>query len=319
MRHPVRFAFLRGGLEYPRIASWSAAIIPTSPNLPLQGHISLTATPGQVVVHWVTRDMGKAPQVQWGRASGSYARSALARGPSPKTYTRDDMCGAPANSSGWFDPGWMHSAVMDDLIPGETYYYRYGDPPYSDSSSKGDGGSAWSNEAQFSAPKPAGPEHSVRILAVADLGQAEADGSLEVSQMQASLITTKRLREELDAGAYDLLVHNGDISYARGYSTQWDVYWDQLSGVVTRVPYMTSIGNHERDWPGTGSAGGSDSGGECGVAYDRRTSMPTEAEDAPWYSFDIGPVHFLQYSTGEETDSEYKICSFDMPLARSCV
>lgn len=94
-------------------------------------------------------------------------------------------------------------------------------------------------------------------------------------------------------------IHNGDISYARGYATQWDVYWDQLSKVVTRVPYMTTIGNHERDWPGTGSAGEWDSGGECGIAYERQIKMPTQSEDTPWYSFDLGPVHFLQYSTGE--------------------
>ena len=24
--------------------------------------------------------------------------------------------------------------------------------------------------------------------------------------------------------------------------------------------------------------------------------MPTSAEDKPWYSFDFGPIHFLQYS-----------------------
>ncbi|WZN63352.1 hypothetical protein HKI87_07g49000 [Chloropicon roscoffensis] len=34
------------------------------------------------------------------------------------------------------------------------------------------------------------------------------------------------------------------------------------------VPYMTTIGNHERDWPNSGGRyGGQDSGGECGVPY----------------------------------------------------
>jgi hypothetical protein len=39
------------------------------------------------------------------------------------------------------------------------------------------------------------------------------------------------------------------------------------------------------------------SGGECGIAYERRIQMPTPADDKPWYSFDFGPIHFLQYST----------------------
>ncbi len=47
-------------------------------------------------------------------------------------------------------------------------------------------------------------------------------------------------------------MHNGDISYARGYSSQWDAFFDQLGPVVRRLPYMTTIGNHERDWPETG-------------------------------------------------------------------
>ena len=93
---------------------------------------------------------------------------------------------------------------------------------------------------------------------------------------------------------------NGDLSYARGYAVQWETFFDQLSPVVRRMPLMTVIGNHERDWPGSGDRFGMayDSGGECGVPYELRTGMPAAGRDRPWYSFDHGPVHFLQYSTG---------------------
>lgn len=62
---------------------------------------------------------------------------------------------------------------------------------------------------------------------------------------------------------------------------------------------MTTIGNHERNWPHSGDRFPAqyDSGGECGVPYERRLQMPRPAEDKPWYSFDFGPIHFLQYST----------------------
>ena len=41
-------------------------------------------------------------------------------------------------------------------------------------------------------------------------------------------------------------VHNGDISYARGYFSQWDNFFDQLYPLASRLPYMTCPGNHER-------------------------------------------------------------------------
>ena len=47
---------------------------------------------------------------------------------------------------------------------------------------------------------------------------------------------------------------------------------------------MVAPGNHERDWPHSGSklAYGDDSGGECGVAHERRLLMPSTRQDAPW-------------------------------------
>ena len=39
---------------------------------------------------------------------------------------------------------------------------------------------------------------------------------------------------------------------------------------------------------------------QCGIPYYRRTRMPTAEEDKPWFSFDFGPIHFIQYSTGKE-------------------
>ena len=38
-------------------------------------------------------------------------------------------------------------------------------------------------------------------------------------------------------------------------------------------------------------------GGECGVAHEKRFKMPLPAPGAFFYSFDFGPIHFLQYST----------------------
>lgn len=71
----------------------------------------------------------------------------------------------------------------------------------------------------------------------------------------------------------------------RGYSTQWDNFYSQLEPIASRVPYMVSVGNHERNWPGSGDRWGgfgiADSGGECGVAHALRARMPYQGECAP--------------------------------------
>lgn len=59
-------------------------------------------------------------------------------------------------------------------------------------------------------------------------------------------------------------------------------FHEQVEPLAARLPYMTSLGNHERDWPGSGYMEGDDSGGECGVATERRFLMPTPAQDAYW-------------------------------------
>ena len=69
-------------------------------------------------------------------------------------------------------------------------------------------------------PPLAGPDAVVKFLAIADLGQAEVDQSFEQTEMGASLQTTERLAAE--TGHHQLLIHNGDISYARGFQTIWD-------------------------------------------------------------------------------------------------
>jgi hypothetical protein len=76
-----------------------------------------------MMVQWVTRDAGK-PSVRWGNASGQLMHTALG---DSSTYTAADLCGAPANTSGWMDPGWLHGAVMEGLQPGTRYWYQYGD------------------------------------------------------------------------------------------------------------------------------------------------------------------------------------------------
>ena len=63
----------------------------------------------------------------------------------------------------------------------------------------------------------------------------------------------------------------------------------------------THAGNHERDWPGTGTRfdfpPARDSGGECGVAYDKRFPMPLPGKDKEWCgpaAWHHHPVHAVE-------------------------
>lgn len=78
----------------------------------------------EVLVQWITRDMGE-PTVQWGLRPGNYSQEEVG---SYSTYGRSDMCGAPANTTGYLFPGIMNNALMAGLPPSTRIYYRVGDP-----------------------------------------------------------------------------------------------------------------------------------------------------------------------------------------------
>ncbi|CAD7698428.1 unnamed protein product, partial [Ostreobium quekettii] len=222
-RTSVRIALLRGGWEHPRVVAWGPEVAVENVNEPLQGHLHLTGDNTEMLVQWVTKDQG-SPVVKWGLSSGDHKFQASAK---TTTYTRNDMCGGHAATVGWIDPGLFHTAVMTGLEPGRRYYYTYGDEVY-----------GFSEESSFLAAPTVGPNTSVNFLAIADLGQAEEDGSTEPWQYRASLNTTRWLTQEVAKKEYQLLVHNGDISYAMGFVPQWDHYFEQMKPIITRVPYM---------------------------------------------------------------------------------
>ena len=45
---------------------------------------------------------------------------------SSKTYKKSDMCGPPASTNGFTDPGYIHDVLLTDLSPSSQYFYSYG-------------------------------------------------------------------------------------------------------------------------------------------------------------------------------------------------
>ncbi|KAK0586414.1 hypothetical protein LWI29_006494 [Acer saccharum] len=165
---------------------------------------------------------------------------------------------SPARTVGWRDPGFIHTSFLKKLWPNFEYTYN---------------GSSLTEWFIY-------------------LEQAKHDGSNEYSDYQpGSLNTTDQLFRDLNN--IDIVFHIGDLTYSNGYLSQWDQFTAQVEPIASTVPYMIGSGNHERDWPNSGSFYDTpDSGGECGVPAETMFYVPAENRAKFWYSTDYGMFRF---------------------------
>ncbi|OIV99663.1 hypothetical protein TanjilG_17473 [Lupinus angustifolius] len=113
-----------------------------------------------------------------------------------------------------------------------------------------------------------------------------------------ALSVIKAITDEVKSNNVNSIFHIGDISYATGFLAEWDYFLQLINPIASKVPYMTAIGNHERDYIASGSVYVTpDSGGECGVPYETYFPMPVQEKDKPWYSIEQASVHFTIIST----------------------
>jgi hypothetical protein len=86
----------------------------------------------------------------------------------------------------------------------------------------------------------------------------------------------------------DFILHIGDIAYCKGIQHCWDQFFQQVQPIAANMPYMVCFGNHDVDPEPFG--------------FTNRFFMPGpttsnyQASDY-FYSFDLGPVHFVGFST----------------------
>lgn len=86
----------------------------------------------------------------------------------------------------------------------------------------------------------------------------------------------------------NLVIHNGDISYADSTERIWDEYFRMIEGYAGRVAYMTCVGNHENYYNFT--------------AYYTRLTMPylqCDSTSKQYYSFNYQNIHFISWSFEE--------------------
>uniref|UniRef100_A0ACD5YEI1 Uncharacterized protein n=1 Tax=Avena sativa TaxID=4498 RepID=A0ACD5YEI1_AVESA len=282
-RQDFSFGLFTGGLSNPTLVTVSNKIAFVNPKAPVYPRLALGKTWNEMTVTWTSGyDISEAyPFVEWG-VKGSPPARALA---DTVTFGRERLCGEPASTVGWRDPGFVHTAFLKNLWPAKEYYYRIGHTLHN-------GKVIWGKPKSFTAAPSPGQRSLQRVIIFGDLGKAERDGSNEYQNFQpASLNTTDAVIRDL--GDTDMVFHIGDISYANGYLSQWDQFTQQVEPITSRVPYMLASGNHERDFPNSGSFyNGTDSGGECGVPAATMYYVPTENRANYWYMADYGMFRF---------------------------
>ncbi|XP_063624902.1 acid phosphatase type 7 isoform X1 [Cydia splendana] len=153
---------------------------------------------------------------------------------------------------------YIHRVTLPGLDYDTTYVYNVGSE------------FGMSERFSFHVP-PKGNDIKVRAAIYGDMGNKNAH-------------SLSYLQEEAERGSFDLVLHVGDFAYDMhdDDARVGDQFMRQIQPIASLVPYMTCPGNHEEKYNFSN--------------YRARFSMPGGTESM-FYSFDLGPVHFVSIST----------------------
>lgn len=296
LRDDVVFVYFTGSTYHPVFMNSSAQVVSfNNTNEPLRPRVVATGDPDVYTLLWSSAT-SQTPTMKWGTVSGQYTETVEAV---TTTIEQSQMCGAPASTVGWRDLGLIHHANITNMLSlaNLNIYYVFGDENTSD----------YSREYKFYVPPSAGTQppasknRGTRAIIFDDFGRGGLDMAYTWNHYGGpSIRTTMAITEEIDQGTVDVIYHGGDLSYADGYMAVWDFFLDQIGPMAGSVMYLTTVGNHESDTPGTASLYGNQdgSGGECGVPALGLLPQPAPAvTNEPWWSYDIGLMHMVGMST----------------------
>lgn len=304
VRADVAFYYFTNSTGHPILVAEGKDLVSfKNTNQPLRPRVVATGDLNVLNLMWSSAN-STAPTVRWGTTSSAKTNVVAAV---TTSITKDTVCGSPSNTTGWFDLGLIHTAPLEGMkaLAGSKIYYTFGDDATND----------YSAEFVLHAPPLPGVETTsdgavrpTRAILYDDLGRGSTDSTYTWNEYgRPAIYTMEAVAAEVAAGQVDVVYHGGDISYATGYLSVWDFFMDEISPVASGALYLSTVGNHESDWYDSASLySNADSGGECGVLTTKLMTMPSPATtNKPWWSYDVGMIHFV----GMSTEHEYAIGS----------
>ena len=294
LRADISFVYFTNALNAAVVVNRSDFIVTFKNfNQPLKPRVTPTGNPDVYNISWSSFN-STSPVLKWGTAiGGPYTNTVVAF---TSNISKSQMRGYPANSIGWRDLGLIHTASFYGMeaLSSTNIYYKYGDLTTND----------FSNETiLLVAPKKGDSPNGrgTRVVLFDDLGRGSRDTTYTWNEYgRPSIRTAEMVGAEIANGTVDAVYHGGDISYATGYMAVWDFYANMMAPVASaHTIYLTTVGNHESDCPNSASYwNGTDSGGECGVLATTLYTQPAPSvTNKPWWSYDVGIIHFVGMST----------------------
>lgn len=182
-------------------------------------------------------------------------------------------------------PRFLHKVEITDLTPGQQYSYRVGNAE----------NGTWSRIYHFRGSKveygSAPPQSSsADFIVFGDFGTCSS----------LSDPTLHSLQQAARSLQYDFFLHIGDFAYNLNTDNgrRGDDFFSDIEGIAAYIPYMTAVGNHERYQNYT--------------HYRNLFDMPGDT-DGFYYSFNVGPVHVIVYSS--ETACRHPYCPDEKQIA----
>ncbi|XP_067636853.1 acid phosphatase type 7 isoform X3 [Eurosta solidaginis] len=153
---------------------------------------------------------------------------------------------------------YIHRVRLSNLLYNHTYAYHCG------------GQLGWSPLFEFRTV-PVGDNWAPTVAFYGDMGNENAK-------------SLARLQQDTQKGMYDAIIHVGDFAYDMNTQNArvGDEFMRQVESIAAYVPYMVVPGNHEEKYNFSN--------------YRARFSMPGGTDNL-FYSFNLGPVHFIGIST----------------------
>ncbi|KAK6040951.1 Ser/Thr phosphatase family protein [Cooperia oncophora] len=244
-----------------RVPKWKTSDPNYGPDYgqPEQIHLSLGASPTEVVVTWLTFDDTEKSLVNYGLITDKKLEK-----------VSEGLCSEFIDTPKSKMKRYIHRShyFWSDAWENISYSWRIFLSPAAEYRVGSDHG--WSAIYKFTALTPR-DDGGYEIAVFGDLG----------NQNGRSLGKLQRMAQD---GDIDMVLHVGDFAYNLDTDdgNVGDEFLRQIEPIAAYVPYMVAVGNHEAAYNFS--------------HYVSRFTMP-RSEHNLFYSFDLGRAHFIIFST----------------------